>query len=94
MCIGGARQAPPEWCNGVLAYLEQKQYYSISHIGRRLLEIVEDGEARVGDYREEAATMLYWLQVDRFGRAAANRRFALFTAGDTRWRETEKVKIP
>jgi hypothetical protein len=76
-----------------LAYLEQKQYFSISHIGRRLLEIVEDEEARVGDYREEAATMLFWLQAERFDRSAANRRLALFAAGDKRWLETEKVKI-
>ncbi len=26
-CIGGARKAPPQWCNGTLAYLEQKQYF-------------------------------------------------------------------
>jgi len=91
-CIGGARQAPPEWCSGPLANLEQKQYFSINHIGRRLLEIIEDEEARVGDYQEEAATMLFWLQAETFDRSAANRRLALFAAGDTRWRETEKVK--
>ena len=78
VCIGGARQAPPAWCNGPLAYLEQKQYYSIGHIGRRLLEIVEDEEACVGDYREEAATMLFWLQAETFDRSAVNGRLALF----------------
>jgi Plasmid pRiA4b ORF-3-like protein len=93
VCIGGARQAPPEWCNGPLAYLEQKQYFSVGHIKRRLLEIIEDEEARVGDYQEEAATMLFWLQAETFDRSAANRRLALFAAGDKRWRETEKVKI-
>lgn len=92
-CIGGARQAPPEWCNGPLAYLEQKQYYSVGHIERRLLEIVEDEEARVGDYGEEAATMLFWLQAETFDRSAVNNRLALFAAGDTRWRETEKVTL-
>src|SRR5882762_3736196 len=93
VCIGGARKAPPEWCNGPLAYLEQQQYFSIGHIGRRLLEIVEDEEARVGDYREEAATMLFWLEADSFNRSTVNRRLALFAAGDKRWLETEKVKI-
>ncbi len=92
-CIGGARQAPPEWCNGPLAYLEQKQYYSLGHIERRLLEIVEDEEARVGDYGEEAATMLFWLQAETFDCSAVNDRLALFAAGDKRWRETEKVTI-
>jgi Plasmid pRiA4b ORF-3-like protein len=92
VCIGGARQAPPEWCNGPSAYLEQKQYFSVGHIERRLLEIIEDEEARVGDYQEEAATMLFWLQAETFDRWAANRRLTLFAAGDTRWRETEKVK--
>jgi len=92
VCIGGARQAPPAWCNGPLTYLEQKQYYSLGHIGRRLMEIVEDEEARVGDYQEEAATMLFWLQAERFDRSAANRRLALFATGDRRWQETEKVK--
>lgn len=76
VCIGGARQVPPEWCNGPLAYLEQKQYFSVGHIGRRLLEIIEDEEARMGDYREEAATMLFWLQADMFDRSATNRRLA------------------
>ena len=86
------RQAPPEWCNGPLAYLEQKQYFSVGHIERRLLEIIEDEEARVGEYQEEAATMLFWLQAETFDRSAVNDRLALFAAGDTRWRETEKVK--
>lgn len=92
-CIGGAHQAPPEWCNGPLAYLEQKQYYSLGHIERRLLEIIEYEEERVGNYREEAATMLFWLQAETFDRSAVNDRLALFAAGDPRWRETEKVII-
>jgi len=93
ICIGGARQAPPAWCNGPLAYLEQSQYFSVGHIGRRLLEIIEDEEARVGDYREEAATMLFWLQAETFDRSAVNDRLALFAAGEKRWLKTEKVKI-
>jgi len=89
-CLGGARQAPPEWCNGTLAYLEQKQEYSLGHIEHRLLEIIEYEEERVGEYREEVATMLFWLQAETFDRSATNRRLALFAAGDTRWRETRK----
>ncbi len=91
VCIGGARQAPPEWCNGPLAYLEQKHYYSLGHIERRLLEIIEYEEERVGNYREEAATMLFWLQAEAFDRSVVNDRLALFAAGDVRWHETEKV---
>jgi Plasmid pRiA4b ORF-3-like protein len=83
VCIGGARQAPPTWCNGPLAYLEQKQYYSLSHIESRLLEILEDEEARVGDFQEEAATMLFWLQADRFDCFAVNDRLTLFATGET-----------
>lgn len=90
-CIGGVRQAPPEWCNGPLAYLEQKHYYSLGHIERRLLEIIEYEEERVGNYREEAATMLFWLQAEAFDRSVVNDRLALFAAGDGRWREMEKV---
>jgi hypothetical protein len=75
-----------------LAYLEQKQEYSLGHIERRLLEIVEYEEERVGNYREEVATMLFWLEADSFDRPAVNHRLALFAAGDTRWRETEKAK--
>lgn len=85
-CIGGARQAPPEWCNGPLAYLEQKQSYSPGRIERRLLEIVEEN-GRVGEYREEATTMLFWLQAETFGRSAVNTRLDLFAAEDPRWRE-------
>lgn len=97
-CIGGARQAPPEGCNGPLAYLEQKQYYSLGHIERRLLEIVEYEEERVGAYQEEVATMLLWLQhAETFDRSAVNVRLALFAAGDPRWREmvvtTEKGTV-
>jgi hypothetical protein len=93
VCIDGARSAPPDWCNGPFAYLEQKQYFSIDRIGRRLLEIVEDGEARAGDYREEVTTMLFWLEANLFDRKAVNHRLALFAAGDQRWLETEKVEI-
>ena len=91
VCVGGARQVPPTWCNGPRAYLEQKQYYFLDRIGRRLLEIVEDEEARRGDYQEEVATMLYWLEAETFDRSATNHRLALFAAGDKRWLETEKV---
>jgi hypothetical protein len=91
ICISGARQAPPEWCNGPLAYLEQKQYNSLGHIERRLLELVEYEEERVGAYQEEVATMLVWLQAETFDRSAVNAHLALFAVGDPRWRETEKV---
>ncbi len=93
VCIGGARKAPPDWCDGPFAYLEQKEYFSIGRIGRRLFEIVEDEEARVGNYREEVATMLFWLEADLFDRQAVNHRLALFAAGDKRWLETEEVRI-
>lgn len=95
-CIGGARQAPPEWCNGPLAYLEQKQHYSLSYIERRLLEIIEEN-GQVGEYRDEATTMLFWLQAETFDRLEVNTRLALFAAGDPHWREravtTEKETI-
>jgi hypothetical protein len=81
MCLGGARQAPPEWCNGALSYLEQKQEYSLGHIERRLLEIVEYEEERVGNYREEVATMLFWLQAETFDRSATNDRLVVNKQG-------------
>lgn len=68
-----------------------------THIERRLLEIIQEN-GRVGEYREEAATMLFWLQAETFNRSAVNTRLALFAAGDPRWREmviaTEKVTLP
>lgn len=87
VCISGARQAPPQGCNGPLAYLEQKQYNSLGHIERRLLELVEYEEERVGAYQEEVATMLVWLQAETFDRSVVNARLALFAAGNPRRRE-------
>jgi hypothetical protein len=84
ICMSGARQAPPEWCNGPLAYLEQKQYHSLGHIERRLLELVEYEEERVGAYQEEVATMLVWLQAETFDCSAVNAHLALFVAGNPR----------
>ena len=61
---------------------------------RRLLEIIEEN-GHVGEYREEAAMMLFWLQAETFDRRAVSTRLALFAAGDPRWREmvvaTEKA---
>src|SRR5205807_3100216 len=72
-CIGGARQAPPDRCGGVAGYLEQKRSFSPVHIASRMLEIIEDEEARVADYWDEFVAMRYWLHADTFDRQFVNR---------------------
>ena len=92
-CIGGARQAPPDRCGGVVGYLEQKRSFSPVHITSRMLEIIEDEEARVADYWEEFVAMRYWLHAETFDRTLVNRRLALYVAGDERWHYTDKELV-
>ena len=92
-CIGGARQAPPERCGGVAGYLEQKRHFSPVTIAERMLEIIEDEEAKVSDYWDEFVEMRYWLHANTFDQTLVNRRLTLYTAGDERWHSTDKEVI-
>ena len=91
-CIGGRRVAPPEDCGGPWAFLELRQHYSVVTVADRMLallsplipdkhddsdEPVDDpGDEDAHDDAEELATLLRWLQIDRFDRRAVNRRLA------------------
>lgn len=93
-CIGGARQAPPDRCGGVAGYLEQKRHFSPVQIASRMLEIVEDEQAKVSDYWEEFVAMRYWLGAETFDRRAVNARLALYAAGDERWQNEDLEVLP
>lgn len=84
VCIGGARQGPPEDCGGPWAFLELRQHYSSWYIAERLLDIL-DQEGDVGDYRGELQTLSYWLNVDKFDRRATNRRLKQYAIGNDDW---------
>ncbi len=94
ICIGGARQVPPDRCGGVAGYLEQKRHFSPVHIASRILEIVEDEQAKVSDYWEEFVSMRYWLRAETFDRRAVNDRLALYAAGDERWQDADQEVLP
>lgn len=60
-----------------------RQQYSLVHIARRLVEIIESG---VHDaYVEEWHDLRYWLTVERFGHATVNRRPRQYACGDKAW---------
>lgn len=93
-CISGARQAPPDRCGGAAGYLEQKRHFSPVQIASRMLEIVEDEQAKVSDYWEEFVAMRYWLGAATFDRRAVNTRLALYAAGDERWQDEDLEVLP
>lgn len=85
VCIGGSRNVPPEDCGGPRGFLTLESHYSIPYMAGRMLEIIEDDYPR--DYRSEVREIMYWLNVNKFDRRAANKRLRQFAAGDQRWRE-------
>lgn len=84
LCIGGARQAPPEDCGGAWSFMALEQHYSLPYIADRLLTILEEG--RRDEDREEVGEFLYWLSVNQFDRREVNRRLKLYANGDEAWR--------
>jgi hypothetical protein len=95
VCIGGARQAPPEDCGGPWAFMELKQRYTPWYIGERLLDILEseDLEEYREDYQQEARTFLYWLNADKLSRRPINRALKQYASdGQIPWEhEHEEV---
>lgn len=75
VCIGGAKQAPPEDCGGPWVFMELRQRYSQWYIAERLLDILEsdDLEEYREDYQEEMREFQYWLNADQLSRRAINR---------------------
>ncbi|HEU5098828.1 MAG TPA: plasmid pRiA4b ORF-3 family protein [Roseiflexaceae bacterium] len=72
-CIGGARAAPPEECDGPHAFLALRQHYLSLYVIERLLALIGDPEAHHNPY-EELRTLQYWAAVNRCDRRAINRQ--------------------
>ena len=86
VCIGGARQAPPEDCGGPMTFQALESHYSVFYIADKLWEIIEY-DLR-DEYWEELHEFMYWLSVNQFDRRAVNRRLRQYAAGDDEWRWT------
>lgn len=86
VCIGGARQAPPEDCGGPMAFQALESHYSVFYIADKLWEIIEY-DLR-DEYWEKLHEFMYWLSVNQFDRRAVNRRLRQYAAGDDEWRWT------
>jgi hypothetical protein len=88
LCIGGARQCPPEDCGGPRAFQELKTHYSLPYMANTLWQIIE-GELSRDDCWEELHAFQYWLSVNQFDRRRANRRLKHYAAGDivSSWHE-------
>ncbi len=84
VCIGGARQAPPEDCGGPLAFQALESQYSLPYIADKLGEIIEY-DLR-DEYWEELHNFMYWLSVNEFDRRAVNHRLMQYATGDNAWR--------
>jgi hypothetical protein len=73
VCVGGARAAPPEECDGPHAFLALRQQYHPLHVIERLLALIDDPEAHDDPY-DELRTLQYWAALNRCDRRAINRQ--------------------
>jgi pRiA4b ORF-3-like protein len=73
VCVGGARAAPPEECDGPHALLALRQHYHSLHVIERLLALIDDADAHHNPY-DELRTLQYWAAVNRCDRRAINRQ--------------------
>lgn len=81
--IDGKRACPPEDCGGTWVCTAPRQQYSLVHIAKRLVEIIESGE-HDGSV-EELHGLRYWLALERFDRKAVNRRLRQYAYGREAW---------
>jgi Plasmid pRiA4b ORF-3-like protein len=79
-CTGGRRAGPPEDWGGPWAFLEQTQPHLVlaaivraAEIMGQLLEADEDDVFVLGEHRDELASLLPLLGLERFDRRACNR---------------------
>jgi len=72
VCIGGARAAPPEECDGPRAFLALRQHYHPLHVIERLLALLDGDEH--DDGHAELQTLRYWAAVNRCDRRSINRQ--------------------
>ncbi|MGH9066346.1 MAG: plasmid pRiA4b ORF-3 family protein [Acidimicrobiales bacterium] len=86
-CSGGRRAGPPEDCGGPWAFVELTEPYRVFAAISRAAEIIgrllddDISISQLGEQREEMASLLPWLGLERFDRRAINR--ALGGLGDT-----------
>jgi hypothetical protein len=73
ICVGGARAAPPEECDGPHAFLALRQHYHPLYLIERLFTLIGDPDAHHDPY-DELRTLQYWAAVNRCDRRAINRQ--------------------
>jgi len=73
VCVGGARAAPPEECDGPHAFLTLRQHYHPHYLIERLLALIDDPDAHDDPY-DELRTLQYWAAVRGCDRRAINRQ--------------------
>ena len=73
VCIGGARAAPPEECDGPDTFLSLRQQYHPLHVIERLLALIDDPDAHDDPY-DQLRTLRYWAGVNQCDRRAINRQ--------------------
>ncbi|MGH3764796.1 MAG: plasmid pRiA4b ORF-3 family protein [Pseudonocardiaceae bacterium] len=91
-CVGGRRAGPPEGWGGAWEFGQRTQPYLVfdaitraAGIIGRLLDADEDGDlVSVGAHRDELATLLPLLGLERFDRRACNKALVGLTATQTR----------
>lgn len=92
VCIGGRWGGPPEDCEGLAAFLEQRD--AAPWRVRELLGDVADAVTAkdmdgLDGLLEELAAWREWLAVDHFDRRTVNRRLRQYARGDDGWRRAE-----
>ncbi len=82
-CIGGRRAGPPEGRDGPWAFLERSQPHLVfdaivraAQIVGQLLDGDDDDATAIGEHRDELASLLPLLGLERFDRRALNRALA------------------
>jgi DNA invertase Pin-like site-specific DNA recombinase len=86
-CTGGRRAGPPEEWGGPWTFVEQTQPYLVFNAIVRAAEIMgplldadEDDMFSLGEYRDELASLLPLLSLERFDRRACNNALAACAA--------------
>jgi Plasmid pRiA4b ORF-3-like protein len=72
VCVGGARAAPPEECDGPHAFLTLRQHYHPHELLERLLALIDHPDAHDDPY-DELRPLQYSAAVNRCDRRAINR---------------------
>lgn len=75
-CIGGNYASPPEDCGGPRAFMELIDYYSLWRIEEKILEALEEYEAKKDhtSFKETLKNLQYWVSRHKFDRKKINRQ--------------------